>query len=118
MPGPYAALRVARLDDWGQVGHQERHGKREGDPAEYEHCDPARRHLIQYGTDLDGMDPREVRACMKRQIDLAGARTRKGAAVGAHILAIAAYSTHRGHQFHAIAGSNSTHRGQAGVPTV
>lgn len=89
MPGPYAALRVARLDDWGQVGHQERHGKREGDPAEYEHCDPARRHLIQYGTDLDGMDPREVRACMKRQIDLAGARTRKGAAVGAHILAIA-----------------------------
>ena len=31
---------------------------------------------------------------------------------------LGAYSTHRGHQFHAIAGSNSTHRGQAGVPTV
>lgn len=89
MPHLYAALRVARLDDWGQVGHQERHGKREGDPAEYAHCDPARRHLIQYGTDIDGMDPREVRACMRRQIELAGAKARKGAAVGAHILAIA-----------------------------
>ena len=30
---------------------------------------------------------------------------------------VLAYSTHRGHRFHAIAGSNSTHRGRAGVPT-
>jgi hypothetical protein len=30
---------------------------------------------------------------------------------------LAAYSTHRGHRIHAIAGSNSTHGGQAGVPT-
>ena len=33
------------------------------------------------------------------------------------LLDLVAYSTHRGHRFHAIAGSNSTHRGQAGVPT-
>lgn len=83
----FAAIRVKRLDDWKQVGTQEKHGKREG--YEYDHCDPARRHLNQFGTDLAGADGREVAACMQQQIEQAGAKQRKGAAVGAHLLAIA-----------------------------
>lgn len=91
----YITFRVKRLDDWGQVGQQEAHGKRTG--GFLDHCDPERRHLIRYGSDLAGVDAREVGACMRRAITDAGARTRKRAAVGAHLLIIASAPFFRPH---------------------
>lgn len=91
----YITFRVKRLDDWGQVGQQEAHGKRTG--GSLDHCDPERRHLIRYGSDLAGVDAREVGACMRRAIADAGARTRKRAAVGAHLLIIASAPFFRPH---------------------
>jgi hypothetical protein len=67
----------------------ERHGLRRGSLEEFANCDPDRRHLNQFGTDLPGADPTALVGNLKRFTHEASARRREGAAVAAHLILFA-----------------------------
>jgi len=91
----YCWVRAARLMTWADVGQMERHGLRRGNPEEFSNCDPDRRHLNQFGSDLPGADPTAVGANLKRMTQEASARRRQDAAVAAHLLLLASGSFFR-----------------------
>lgn len=84
--GPHVCVLVARLRTYQDVGMM---GRREGRTEEYAHCDPDRKVLNGFGTDIPGLDPTNWVACLKADIERKGARVRAGASVAAHLVLIA-----------------------------
>ena|SRR5579859_3795464 len=88
--GPYVAVRVEPRT-WSETGTMGAHGRRE--MGDLDHCDPTKRDLNEFGTDLEGVDPRDPVACARELVRRTGAIERKNVTRPvAHLLYMASRS--------------------------
>jgi len=79
----YAILRVHPLKSWSAVAAMTRHGRRQGD--DMDHIERARAPLNRYGSEWDA-DAGDLPASMKAVMSHHGAKPRKNAPIGSHLL--------------------------------
>jgi hypothetical protein len=82
---PFATIRVKALYSWAEVDAMERHGKRS--IGNLDHIDRTRSALTRFGSQFG--EGRDVRTCMKAVAEKHGARQRKDAPIGTHVLLLA-----------------------------
>jgi hypothetical protein len=93
-PEAYAILRVTPLKSWSQVSAMSRHGRRIG--SDMDHIDRDRSSMNRAGSDWP-CDAGDLRTCMQTVMEHHGAKLRKGAPVGSHVLLSASAAYFRPH---------------------
>ncbi len=93
-PDAYAILRVTPLKSCSQVSAMSRHGRRVG--SDMDHVDRAWSSMNRAGSDWP-CDAGDLRTCMQTVMEHHGAKLRKGAPVGSHVLLSASAAYFRPH---------------------
>jgi hypothetical protein len=83
MSDAYAILRVKPLKSWSQISAMARHGRRLGE--DMDHIDRMRSPINRSGSDWHA-DAGDLRACIQAVAAHHGAKPRKGAPLGSHLL--------------------------------
>lgn len=82
----FGTVIIKRIPSFQAAGFEGRHGRR---TAGVEHVDASRSHLNEFGSDIPGVDPTDVAACIRAATAHAGAAFRRGASVAFSSMCVA-----------------------------